>query len=63
MAIFFGFFNVRIILDGGGVGSFHSGSRQYATLNLPEHSSATTSFLRMLSISLPVLVAFTFATN
>jgi hypothetical protein len=34
-----------------------------SNLNLPEHSSATASFLGRLSNSLPALVAFTFARN
>jgi hypothetical protein len=39
--------NIGISEGGGGVGSFHSGSQQkfLATLNLPEHSSATALFL------------------
>jgi hypothetical protein len=44
-------------VGGGGGGIFHSGSRQKATLNSPEHSSNTASFLGRLSSSLPVLVA------
>jgi hypothetical protein len=46
----------NVLPIGGGVGSLHSRSRQLATLNLPEHSSATASFLGRLSSSLPVLV-------
>jgi hypothetical protein len=48
---------------GGGVRSFYSGSRQYANLNLSEHSSSTALSLGRLSKSLLVLVAFTFERN
>ncbi|XP_060596964.1 uncharacterized protein LOC132750911 [Ruditapes philippinarum] len=42
---------IFVIDSGGSVGSFHSGSRQQATLNLLELSSATASFLDWLSSS------------
>jgi hypothetical protein len=42
---------IFVIDSGGGVGSFHSGSRQQATLNLLELSSVTASFLDWLSSS------------
>jgi hypothetical protein len=42
-------FDINKLKSGGGVGSFHSRSRQSATLNLPEFNSAIASFLIRMS--------------